>query len=555
MLVGGCLLVLVAFISLYPLSLVVLNSFQLSRPGQTLRYGFDGWRAFAQPFILQTLYNTFLLVLVRQLITFPFAVLVAWLIARTDLPRRNFFEFMFWVPFFLPALPVTLGWILLLDPHFGLLNHLFMKLPFIHGPPFNIYSFWGIVWVHCSLYTLSVKVMLLTPAFRNMDASLEEASRVCGSSPIGSLCRIIVPLMMPTVLAVFTLGTIRSLEAFEVEIMLGIPVGFYVYSTMIYDLVRWEPPKYPPAMALGTVFLAVLIGMVIFQIWYVSRRQYRTVGGQGHRIALTSLGRWKWPAFAFLSAFVLVFTVLPIVFLILSSFMTLFGFFGIENTWTLLHWHKVLTDSIFIRSVLNTLWLVLGSVTGILVLSLAVAYVVTKTSFAGRHALDFLAWLPWGIPGILLGLALLWMFLGNDLLAPLYGTSLILMFAMIVKDLPLGSQLFKGVMLNIGKELEEASVVSGAKWYTTFWRILMPIILPTVLAVALVSMITTMRETSTVVLLSTSETRPIAVLMLDYLVESKEYEKAAVLGAIITALVLVPAILARKFGFRFGIRA
>jgi len=147
------------------------------------------------------------------------------------------------------------------------------------------------------------------------------------------------------------------------------------------------------------------------------------------------------------------------------------------------------------------------------------------------------------------------MFLGNDLLAPMYGTVVVLIFAMVVKDLPLGSQLFKGVMLNIGRELEEASFASGAKWLFTFRRILIPIILPTVLAVGLVSMITTMRDTSTVVLLATSKTRPLAVLMLDYLVESREYERAAVVGAIITLLVLITASVARKFGFRLRIHA
>lgn len=554
-LVGICLLAIVALLALYPLSLIIVKSFQISRPGVPSAYGLEGWRAFFQPAIAQSLYNTLMLVLARQLISFPLAILLAWLIARTDLPGRNFFEFMFWVPFFLPALPVTLGWILVLDPNFGLLNTALLKLPFVHRAPFNIYSFWGIVWVHFSLYTLSVKIMLLTPALRNMDAALEEASRTCGSNSIGTLCRIVAPLMMPTLLAVFTLGTIRSLEAFEVEIMLGLPIGLHVYSTMIYDLVRWEPPQYAPAMALATFFLLVLVSMVMMQVSNIGQRQFRTIGGQGHHIGLTSLGRWKWVAVALLSCLAFVFTVIPIVFLLLASFMRIFGFFSVDDAWTLLHWRKILSDPIFLRSVGNTVILTLGAVTGTIVLSLAVAYVVAKSSFRGRQVLDFLAWLPWGIPGILLGLAFLWMFLGNDLLAPLYGTMLVLILAMVVKDLPMGSQLFKGVMLNIGRELEEASFVSGARWFYTFRRIMMPIILPTVLAVGLVSMITTMRDTSTVVLLATSRTRPLALLMLDYLVESKEYERAAVVGAIIVLWVLVMAFVIRRFGVRLSFHA
>jgi iron(III) transport system permease protein len=119
----------------------------------------------------------------------------------------------------------------------------------------------------------------------------------------------------------------------------------------------------------------------------------------------------------------------------------------------------------------------------------------------------------------------------------------------------MGSQLFKGAMLNIGRELEEASFVSGARWFCTFRRIMIPIILPTVLAVGLVSMITTMRDTSTVVLLATSKTRPLALLMLDDLVESKEYERAAVVGAIIVLWVLMMAFVIRRFGVRLSFHA
>jgi iron(III) transport system permease protein len=553
--VGICLLAIVAILALYPLSLIIVNSFQISRPGAIPAYGLEGWRAVFQPAIWQSLYNTFMLVLARQLISFPLAILLAWLIARTDLPGRDFFEFAFWIPFFLPALPVTLGWILVLDPNFGLLNAALMKLPFIERAPFNIYSFWGIVWVHFSLYTLSIKIMLLTPAFRNMDSTLEEASRTCGGNPLGTLRRIVAPLMMPTLLAVFTLGTIRSLEAFEVEIMLGLPIGLHVYSTMIYDLVRWEPPRYAPAMALATLFLVLLVSMVMMQIAYIGRRQFRTIGGQGHRSSLTALGPWKWIAFTLVFCLAFAFTVIPLVFLLLASFMRMFGFFNLEDAWTLLHWKKVLADPIFLRSVVNTVILALGSIAGIVVLSLGVAYVVAKSGFRGGKFLDFLAWLPWGIPGILLGLAFLWVFLGNAILAPLYGTMVVLILAMIVKDLPMGSQLFKGVMLNIGRELEEASLVSGARWFSTFRRILLPIMLPTVLAVALVSMITTMRDTSTMVLLANAQTRPLALLMLDYLVESKEYERAAVVGAIITLWVLATALVVRRFGLRLSFHA
>ena len=147
---------------------------------------------------------------------------------------------------------------------FLLLNQLLLKLPFVHEPPFNIYSFWGVIWAHLAATTLGIKVMLLAPDFRNMDAVLEESSRISGASALGTLVRVIAPIMTPAILVTTILGLVRSLEAFEIELILGVPIGLHVYSTKIHEMVISEPPEFPPAMALGTAFLAVLLLMVAF---------------------------------------------------------------------------------------------------------------------------------------------------------------------------------------------------------------------------------------------------------------------------------------------------
>ena len=245
----------VAFLVLTPLLLLLVGSFQLARPGEAPVYGLAGWRrAFTDPTILEALWNTVSLAVVRQAIALVIGVLLSWLIARTDLPWKKALEFMFWISFFLPPLPVTLGWILLLDGKFGLLNQWLQNLSIISGPIFNIYSYWGIVWVHMTT-SLGVKVLLLAPAFRNLDASLEESARSCGANPVVTLVRIVIPLMMPAILVSTVLGLIRSMEAFEIELLLGVPIGLFVYSTKIRDLVAYEPPEYAAATALGSIFL------------------------------------------------------------------------------------------------------------------------------------------------------------------------------------------------------------------------------------------------------------------------------------------------------------
>src|SRR5689334_3075415 len=120
-----CSLVLagVGFFVLYPIVLIVVNSFQVAKPGMPPLYGLEGWRTvLAEPGLKRAVYNTFPLMVVRQLISFPVAIFIAWLLARTDLPGKSLLEFMFWLSFFLPSLSVTLGWILVLDPDYGLAN-------------------------------------------------------------------------------------------------------------------------------------------------------------------------------------------------------------------------------------------------------------------------------------------------------------------------------------------------------------------------------------------------------------------------------------------------
>ena len=247
--VGFLLLLGIGFITLVPLGFLILNSFNTAQLGQEISWGFEGWRqAFGAPQTIKALIYSVLLS-ARTFLGLAVAFLVSWLLIRVRIPASPFIEFSLWMAWFLPPLSVTIGWIALLDPHHGLINVLLAHvLPVAYR--LNIYSFSGILWVHLTLLTVPVMTILLTPAFRQMDASFEESARTCGSGPLRTLRRIVLPLLWPTVLVVTIATFIRSLEAFEIEQIIGIPAGIYVYGTRIYDLVRWDPPLYSQAMAL-----------------------------------------------------------------------------------------------------------------------------------------------------------------------------------------------------------------------------------------------------------------------------------------------------------------
>jgi iron(III) transport system permease protein len=242
--------------------------------------------------------------------------------------------------------------------------------------------------------------------------------------------------------------------------------------------------------------------------------------------------------------------VLPLATLVMGTFMEVFGFFNLAVSWTTRHWKGALNDPIFVRSLVNTLILGLGaSIVGTAFYAF-VAYFIVRTRLPGRNMIDLLSWLPWALPGVLISLALLWAVLGSgSWLKALYGTVSLLIIAVIIKEMPLGSQIIKAAVMQISKELEEASAVSGASWGATFWRILVPLLKPTLVSVGIIMFMAAVREIPAVVFLSTTRSRTISLLMLDSIADAN-MEKAAVIGFFIVFILLFLLLVARVLGFR-----
>jgi len=541
--------VLVAILA-YPLALLFIKSFAISRPGQPTVWGLGGWAAaFGDVNLAVAIGNTFYLGFVRVTLTSVLAIFFAWVVTRTDTPLKGFIEVTLWLGFFLPLLPMTMGWILLLDPYYGLLNKLLMYLFALSQPPFDVYSYWGIIWCHLAFST-SVRFLLMTPAFTAMDAALEDAARTSGSNNFGVLMRITVPILAPAILASTALGFIRSLESLEIEMILGIPAGIYVVPTKIWDYIHWEPPLYERATALCSIFLLFIFLLIWLHRTYLRGREFTTVTGRSYMVRTFPLGHWRWVTCSFCLLFIFVMIILPLATLVMGTFMEFFGNFDVDNTWTLRHWVTVFGDPVFLRSLKNTVILGLGAaMVGILLYALT-SYMIVRTRLPGRAFIDVLSWLPWALPGVLISLALLWAVLGSgDSVKLIYGTMSLLTLAIIIKEMPLGTQIIKAGVLQISNELEEASSASGANWMTGFRRILLPLLRPTMMAVAIIVFISAARDIPTVIFLSTHNTRTLSLLMLDYIADANK-EKAAVLGVFIVLLIFALLLIGRFLGFR-----
>lgn len=542
---SAALPLVVGIIVALPLVLVFINSFNTAAPGQPAQYGLDNWvSAFTDPKALAALWNSIALSVTRTAISVVIAIALAWLIARSDMPGRAAVEWLCWIGVFLPVLPRVFGWILLLDAHFGLVNEWLEKLPFVPTAPFDVYGFWGIVWVQVASTSVYIQTVLLIPAFRRVGAALEEAASISGASRFTTVRRITVPLVAPAVIGVAILALVRALESFEVELLLGQPVGLEVYSTRIYNLIRALTPQYGQATALGFLFLLVLLGLAVLNQWYLRGKQFTTVSGHSYSAAPVTLGRRGWIISVVCLAYLAVALVAPMILLVVGSFMRRYGYFSIANPYTLDHWKNLLTDPVFLPSLRNSLMIAIGTCLLVVVVYSLIAHTVVRARTTSARVADLLLWVPWALPGVLLSLGVLWLFLGTPLRTVLYGTLPGIIIALTMKEAPSAMLFFKAGFHQIGAELEECARMTGASWWYTYRRVLLPLVAPTAITVGILAFLSSMTDISTTVLLYTPPSRPLSILMLEYSFGG-QMEDGTAAGVLITVIVLAALVLAR----------
>ena len=547
------LIVCLASVVLVPLGFVVINGFQTAAPDGTLHWSLQAWdEAWSQPGIRSAISNTAKRVLVTEAIALPTAVLMTWLLAKYYVPGRRIIDLFMWIAFFLPSIPVVLGWILLLDPQFGLINVAARNLIGIKEGLLDIYSFWGIVFAHLTTRAIAAKYIFLLPAFRNLNGSLEEAAEMRGANRWQIMRTIVLPVMLPAIAIAAVVSIVFSIESFEIELVLGPPTNFYVYSTKIYQLIREDPPQFQIASILSIAILLAMLPLFAAQRALTVRSGAETLGSH-FRSEYRPLRAWRWPLFAILFALTVVITVVPLGAMIMGAFMNAFGFFNLADTFTIIHWSRVLNDPLFLDAAWNTVMLGAGAALLGTFISALVAYVSVRT----RHGLggfaDLLSWLPAGIPGVILGLGMLWMFLAIPIFRPAYGTVAILVIATALANLTIGVQLIKSNMLQLDRDMEEASAVSGARWSQTFLRIVVPILGQAFITAGILIFAAATRNVSNVALLSTGNNRPLALLQVDYLADGL-YESASIVGVFLIFLSVGVALGARSIAGRIGMR-
>jgi iron(III) transport system permease protein len=247
----------------------------------------------------------------------------------------------------------------------------------------------------------------------------------------------------------------------------------------------------------------------------------------------------------------LIMTVLPVCLVAIGTFMTHFGMFNVKDVWTLKSWQTVLRDTNFTNALVNSVVIASGTAVMSMVSFGLVAYLIVRTRFFARSTLDFLVWLPSTLPGIVMGLGYLYLFLGTPFLRPIYGTTFILVLVAALGSITLTTQVLKSNLRQLGAELEEASATSGGNWWHTLRHVTLPLMAPALAVVGVLAFSAAARATSHVALLSTHNNQPLSILQLRHLSDNN-LEAASVIGVFVLLLTVGVAFVARFFGLRLG---
>lgn len=528
---------LLGFLSVYPMAMLLYGSLHSTPPGMAGEFNLDGYRALFERDNLQVMWNTVGISLAKTVLSMALAVLLAWIVARTDTPGRGTLEVLITLPFFIPPILTATAWGMLGNPQVGSINLAWKWLTGAQEPLVNVFSWGGVVW-HMMQYSTPFLFLFIVDAFRAMDPALEESSRMSGASRTRTFFGITLVLMLPVTTSAFILSFIRGIESFESPVFFGTPAKIEVMTTKIYHLIHHQStPQYQSATALAFAAMALMFILVVWQWRVLGGRSFSTVTGKGYSPNVMRLGRLRWVTFAICVAFFAVTVALPVGQLLVSSFFQFFGFYQLDML-TLEHYRNVWGSREVWRALGNTMFLGLTGATATMVLGGIVAYVASRTRWRGRRLIDALAWLPWLMPGMVLGIGFLWGFAMLPGWMPLYGTLWALLLAYVALATPVAVRVMTSAYAQLSFDLEECSRVHGATWWQTLWRILVALAWPAFAVGWVLAFFGIMRELSASILLYSAGTEVLSVVMLKMWSGGKP-EEVSVIGLFMMLLVLV----------------
>jgi iron(III) transport system permease protein len=430
-------------------------------------------------------------------------------VVRTNTPCKRFIAAASMLPLFVPPLVAAVAWSILASPRTGLLNVLLGAMGIEWR--FNVYSMGGLICIF-GIYYAPYVYMFTASALRNMDPSLEEAAEVTGATALRTMFTVTFPLIAPAIISGMLLSFIVMLGIYGIPAVLGTPADIPVLTTYIFKLTNWSPPLYSTAASVAIILMVVTGFLVWLQHRITSRRSYTTVAGKAFRPALLNLGPWRYLTLGLAVVYLFVVVVLPTMALIVAAFRKFLSIRTVaslldDRQYSLIHFERLFANPLVGRSIVNTMEVGLAT-------ALVGGYTINRTNAPGRRSIDVLSTLPVAIPGLVVGVAYLWAWIG--LPGGLYGTIWILALAFIARFMPDTVKALSTSLMQIHRELEEASWICGKGVLGTIRSIVLPLARPGVIAAMTLLFVLAIRELGSSLFLYTSNTMVMAVLLLDY---------------------------------------
>jgi iron(III) transport system permease protein len=440
----------------------------------------------------------------------------AWVVVRTNTPCKSLIASAGMLPLFVPPLVAGVAWSILGSPKTGLLNLLAAKA----GIPFHIdlYTMPGMIFVF-GIYYAPYVYMFTAAALRNMDPSLEEAAEISGASAARTMATVTFPLILPAIISGMLLSFVVMLGIYGVPAVLGTPANIALLTTYIFALTAWSPPLYNTAAAVAVILMIVTGFMVWMQQKVLSGRSYTTVAGKAFRPRPLNLGPWRFLTLALAMIYLLVVVILPSIALFIAAFRRFLFIRDIPSLfdakqygWQ--HFIKMFDNPLTITSIVNSMKV--GVITAIVggTLAFAIGYTVTRSRAPGRRTIDVITTIPVAIPGLVIGVAYLWAWIGIPF--GLYGTLWILALAFVARFMPDTVKALSTSLLQIHRELEEAAWICGRGTFGTITSIVLPLARPGVVAAMTLLFILAIRELGSSLFLYSSGTMVMAVQLLGY---------------------------------------
>ena len=506
-------------------------------------------RALEGDLVSELLWNSTVFAVGATIVSVCSGTFLAFLTQRTDIPGKRALFVLAIVPLIIPGILYTVSWVFLASPRIGLLSTVLRDIGL---PPVNVFSMTGMVLVQ-GFDGAALAFLLMVAVFRSMDPSLEESAISSGASIVQLVRRISLPLVVPGVIACSLLMLVRNYESFETPAILGPSAGVWVLTSRIYDVLRIYPADYGQA---GAYSLTLLVLISILSLWYfryLSRgKRFEVIGGKGFRPRPLPLRTWRVPMTLFAWAYLILTVVLPVVMLVYMSVQSYLAPVSLDSLRqaSFATYETVLASGAVRRSFANSIFLGVATATALMTLTAVASWIVLRSNVRGRWLLDLLTYAPLVIPGLVLGVGLLFIYLRLPI--GIYGSLWILFIAYATRFIPYAMRYASASMRQISGELEESARTCGANWLQTFRLVVLPLLIPGFFAGWLYVFMISMRELSSSILLYSPGNEVLAVTIWR-LYEDGGLNQLAAVGVLMVLVLIVVSLVARRVFARFGV--